>query len=717
MKPVYFFKGKAKHLSLLTTVLFAFTQISPVLAKEETGFHHTKVEAKFLVPDLNQLPLTVLNALLSGANHPLVGKRGFVVQEYLPVTTANLQSIFSLLNKAEIGFGNIELQRSLLFPGRIQEIRLMTKSFLSHGRSHLVFQVTITGPGLLSASVLETSPDLSEVQKNQLKEIFTELRPRTSSMVRKIYFETVLTGPDGNLVFGFDHQPLLIEHDLYLANQNHRLHVLFNNAEVKIRGIDKEQSRLQATEWLAKPSWRPSYFGQDLTGLGSSKARAIARRGVPLSIARVMDRYERSNDRVAAEMVNEFRTWANSDVVQQVLTLPPAYTRVQIHSRILMQAEAFGFGPTAAIAELFPVIRERVENIAYIGEGHTHHLQRLLPYNKIYDWGLAGGLMKKKAFFFEVAKNYDVFITASDFEAATWAKEAGLKVIIYDPLTWYWKEIPQMVRQADLYISQNFLGVMERLKSHPDEFPETIVVPAIVSGLDSLEPSITSNQLLVNLGGLSNPYIDNSDLIVFAHFILGGVRESIEKSFDNVVFTGNRIISENLKSEFLVQTHQPHEVQQLLADSSIAIMTGGLGNIYEAAAMGRRVIWLPPANDSQGQQLKLLKQKGMIDAFIDWHHLFSDIEPIDYFAPQPEVLQKIAALMRRLAGDRRIQQQLTVLLNQAVKHIRSSETKPSLSLLVEQFGTDGGRIAADSLLQWIEQYSTSGLPESNGVHS
>lgn len=30
-------------------------------------------------------------------------------------------------------------------------------------------------------------------------------------------------------------------------------------------------------------------------------------------------------------------------------------------------------------------------------------------------------------------------------------------------------------------------------------------------------------------------------------------------------------------------------------------MTPGLGNIYDAATFAKHVVWLPPANDSQGQ--------------------------------------------------------------------------------------------------------------------
>jgi hypothetical protein len=50
-------------------------------------------------------------------------------------------------------------------------------------------------------------------------------------------------------------------------------------------------------------------------------------------------------------------------------------------------------------------------------------------------------------------------------------------------------------------------------------------------------------------------------------------------------------------------------------------MTPGLGNIYEAAALAKRVFWLPPANASQGQQLVTLKRRGLAPFAADWHDI------------------------------------------------------------------------------------------------
>ena len=125
-----------------------------------------------------------------------------------------------------------------------------------------------------------------------------------------------------------------------------------------------------------------------------------------------------------------------------------------------MNAEAFGFGPSAAIGEIFPYLRHRIAHLSYIGTGHTLDLQKELPYEQVFDYGAETAEARKEKFV-SIAKGYDIFMTASDFEAARWAKELGMELIIYDPLTWFWREIPEVIGKADFYVAQNFFASLK----------------------------------------------------------------------------------------------------------------------------------------------------------------------------------------------------------------------------------------------------------------
>ena len=82
-----------------------------------------------------------------------------------------------------------------------------------------------------------------------------------------------------------------------------------------------------------------------------------------------------------------FKKSLESRLIQKWLVAfeEPKFKREVLSQRILMNAEAFGFGPSAAIAEFFPYLRDRVSNLAYIGSGHTLNLQSKLPYNQVFD--------------------------------------------------------------------------------------------------------------------------------------------------------------------------------------------------------------------------------------------------------------------------------------------------------------------------------------------
>src|SRR5690606_33303471 len=127
--------------------------------------------------------------------------------------------------------------------------------------------------------------------------------------------------------------------------------------------------------------------------------------------------------------------------------------------------------------------------------------------------------------------------------AAQWAKELGLQLIIYDPLTWYWPRVPHIVTQADLYIAQNFFGVSQRISNEPENFPESIIVSPLVPYRTKEKIKKTHDSILVNMGGLSNPFISDDDLIIFAKMVLSSVHEVFESQFDTIDCATSRTIA------------------------------------------------------------------------------------------------------------------------------------------------------------------------------
>lgn len=370
----------------------------------------------------------------------------------------------------------------------------------------------------------------------------------------------------------------------------------------------------------------------------------------------------------------------------------------QTKQRLLLNAEAFGFGPTAAIADCFPFLKQRFGSIGFIGTGHTLDLQRPLAYNAIHDVSQLSASATDETdaepdvdqALNDIFAQYDVFVTALDFAMAEKALRQGLTVCIYDPLTWYWKTIPPVVNEVDLYIAQNFFGVEERLKSA--EFAAATwqtVAPIVGNHADQVTGK---NLVLVNLGGLSNPLWSGGEALSYARQILEAVLPTLVG--EQVVVAANSAISREL-AHLGAKNLSREQMQVVLQQAKFALMTPGLGNIYDAARFNTPTIWLPPANDSQGQQLALLNKTGLVDGLVDWHQILP-VAAIDYSAEQGDVLKSIAAAVEQAQSSKRAKAQLAKLLRRQIKALPQNSR---LTALVERFGSGGAQQVAELVYQ------------------
>ncbi len=350
--------------------------------------------------------------------------------------------------------------------------------------------------------------------------------------------------------------------------------------------------------------------------------------------------------------------------------------------RILLNAEPFGFGPTAAVATFFPYIRDSFEFVGYLGKSHTLDLQKDLPYDSIHD-----STNLKNSDLEKVIKEYDIFFTALDFEMIGIAKKASVKTIIYDSLTWYWKSIPKLVRQSDLYIAQDFFGVKNRLVDEPNSFPkDTRIVPPIVS---KKSPKISKKYTLLNMGGLQNPLLDAKDFENYAKLCIQVVEKCIDKD-ENLIIATSQAVASRLNHP-RVKSYNRTDMCEILNNTKYAFMTPGLGNIYDTAIFNIPTVWLPPANDSQGQQVSILETKKLLDTKIDWSELGNKI---DYFDTQDKVLEQIKNAINTTLDE----ELLGNLVKDTREQVKDKNDTPACELL-NIFGIEGaekvGRIVYD----------------------
>ncbi len=369
--------------------------------------------------------------------------------------------------------------------------------------------------------------------------------------------------------------------------------------------------------------------------------------------------------------------------------------------RLLLNAEPFGFGPTAAIASFFPHLRDHFNEIAYIGKHHTLDLQRNLPYDVVYDVSDVDKSDYTEKLL-STLSDYDVFLSAMDHKMVRLAQQAGLKTFYYDALTWYWKDIPETVKNVDSYIAQDFFGVKERINKDFVGIKNITIVPPIIKTM----PKETNKDItLINLGGLQNPYWPIDDIVNYATAIITALRTIIPDD-EKIIIASSNIIAERL-SHLGVKTYDRATMQNILQQSKVAFMTSGLGNIYDAACHDLPTVWLPPANDSQGQQLDLLKAHKMYDGAISWSDLSNSPEP-KYKEEQISVLNQIASLSKKISRDSHVKNKLMTASKKAYEDICDRD-KSQTSKLIALFGTNGDRYVADHIIKKTQEWTCNNV--------
>lgn len=361
--------------------------------------------------------------------------------------------------------------------------------------------------------------------------------------------------------------------------------------------------------------------------------------------------------------------------------------------RILLNAEAFGFGPAAASAVLAEELLACGAELGYVGGGHTLDLQHRPPYTAVHDiTGLseAACLDRLRG----LAGEYDAVLTSMDFAFGLTARQAGFRVAVYDALTWFWPWVWPVVRdESVLYLAQDFFGVRERVAGEPElAGARSVVVPPLVEPGGGWVGG--GDQVVVNLGGLCNPFWEAAEVEAYARLVVAGVRDAVPESCSVLVVTSEGIARELGSSVrgVTVGTYRRSDVLDLLRVAPYAFMTPGLGNIYDAAATGVPTVLLPATNASQARQAEVVAAHGCCDGLVDW----SDFGlTVDFGDGEPEMAGVLTSALRELSGDSGGR-----FARRVAEAVAGMGTGRAVGLL-DRFGSGGARVAAAAVVEWV----------------
>ncbi len=207
----------------------------------------------------------------------------------------------------------------------------------------------------------------------------------------------------------------------------------------------------------------------------------------------------------------------------------------------------------------------------------------------------------------------------------------------------------------------------------------------MVSPIVEQHARVQPDTILINLGGLQNPFWSVDDATQYARMMLQAIVPQLPKQTLLVIATSSAVARQI--PEWPVRSYSHTEMENILKKTRYAFMTPGLGNIYTAAAYDLPTVWLPPANDSQGQQLELLVQYGCADGTVDWKDLLQT-GSIEYASEQSIVLTQITESVHQLHTQQQLQQRLSERIAQEATRVASLHSS-NLTQLLTKFGHGG----------------------------
>ncbi|CAH0016889.1 unnamed protein product [Clonostachys rhizophaga] len=378
-------------------------------------------------------------------------------------------------------------------------------------------------------------------------------------------------------------------------------------------------------------------------------------------------------------------------------------------STIWVHAEAFGFGPSSLLLTLAPMLRTLASSIGpqttteYVGQGHTLDLNTSPPWDNVHDCDISTDQGKQAlGDLFRLQQPLLIVIICDAAFVELLSGFGARRLIVIDPLMWFWPSVPRAWANASLLIAVDYIGVRARVDKA--KMHNAVVVPPLVPSIGRPVSKGPRKGTLVNLGGLQNPFISVEENIAFASLVLSVVEQAIKARNcpDDLPlhFLTSQGVCAGMQSDVATST-SPEKARVLLSQCKTAFLTSGLSNIYDAADCGGRVVFLPATNGSQGEQPELM-ERDLACTFtrIDWHELNITMPKVEYSnTSDAECFPLIQIHQKALVEDRIAQGRFVERVLECYE--AEEDNAKELQILFSAFGRDDGTLVMNAIVDTI----------------
>jgi hypothetical protein len=263
-------------------------------------------------------------------------------------------------------------------------------------------------------------------------------------------------------------------------------------------------------------------------------------------------------------------------------------------------------------------------------------------------------------------------------------------------------------RDVDLYICQNFLGVKDRVGAL-EQSGNFLVVPPLTVAEDYAWQG--GGTVLLNFGGMDNPYADKAGVLGYAVCMLKVLLEECRRRGLGLEVCGRSWVNQELRRMFsddfvCFGTLAPEAFVARLRQARCLVTSPGLETLYEAFTLGIPTFILPAQNNSQAYQAQRLRRNIPRLAGVEWRDVL-ETDLLERPRAPAELTQQALACAARLEEDA----SANAILRGALREFLQQDTASLDRQRREQFEFIG-RMRRTADLQWADVPSLVSLRKS-----
>lgn len=287
----------------------------------------------------------------------------------------------------------------------------------------------------------------------------------------------------------------------------------------------------------------------------------------------------------------------------------------------------------------------------------------------------------------------DLVVSSLNRFALTAAKRLSIPSVLFDDLTWFWKELPPGFELADLYIYQKFPGAEHVAKRFQNVLPLPVITMKKAEGKKD-------DHELFYLGGVVNPLYPQGQI----HYIklLGEVLTQLPLSNHGRIVTADYAVSilqrQHPKYASQIRALPQKEFHEMMRRARSIAITAGMNTTLEALALGQPVHFLPPSNQSQYALQRVLITQSNAFKGISWREFGVD----ESFFDGTSELEVIGELERQLEQIR-LKREVMVGITDHLRTLLHSSNATSSSEQQEWFSTAIGCITETDARALVSQ--------------